>query len=105
MDMQKLILVGRAVKDAETFDTKKGKKFAVFTLAVNRYLGKEKGQEATFYDCVMFNDKTAEKVTERVKKGDVVLVEGRPDAEAYLSKENEPKAKLKVIVDDWQALK
>lgn len=105
MDMQKLILVGRATKDAESIAAKSGKNFAVFTVAVNRYLGKDKGEEATFYDCIVFSEKTVEKAAEKIRKGDVVIVEGRPEAEAYLSKENEAKGQLKVIVDDWQVLK
>ncbi len=105
MDVQKLYLVGRATKDAEAFDAKSGKKFAVFSLAVNRFLGKEKEPEVNYYDCILFNEKVVAKAIEKIKKGDKLLIEGRPEAEAYLSKDNEPKAKLKVFVDDWQVLK
>ena len=105
MNMQKLILLGRATKDAELVDAKSGKQFVAFSLAVNRYLGKERGEETHFYDCVIFPKKDAAEKAEKIKKGDLVAAEGRPEAEAYLSKEGEPRARLKVIVDDWQAIK
>ncbi len=105
MNMQKLLLLGRATKDAEIITSNAGKDFGVFSVAVNRYLGKEKGNEPTFYECVMFNASRTEKLVEQVKKGDLIIVEGRPEADAYLSKEGEAKSKLKVIVDDWQVLK
>ncbi len=105
MNMQKLILLGRATKDAELIDAKSGKQFAVFSLAVNRYLGKERGEEVQFYDCVVFSKKDVEKAGTLIKKGDLVAVDGRPEAEAYLSKEGEPKARLRVVTDDWQLIK
>lgn len=104
MDMQHLIVFGRAVKDSELLESKKGKKFAVFTVAVNRYLGKDKESEVTYYDCLCFLP-SAEKLVEKVKKGDRILVQGRPEAEAYTNKDNEAVGKLKVIVDSWDAVK
>lgn len=105
MNMQKLILLGHATRDAENKEAKSGKDYATFGMAVNRYLGKEKGADTTFYECIVFGKKQVEKVAEKIKSGDLVLVTGRPEAEAYLSKEGEAKSKLTVFVDDWQALK
>lgn len=103
MYMQQLILLGRATKDAEVLESKEGKKYAKFSLAVNEYMGKGKEDRTTFYNTLVFN-KSYDK-TESIKKGDLVLVEGRPEVDAYLSKEGEAKASLVVFADKWKALK
>jgi single stranded DNA-binding protein len=105
MDMQKLILLGRATKDAEKIASKSGKGFAKFGMAVNRYLGTDKGSEVTFYECLVFGDKHAEKAAESIKKGDLLTLDGRPQAEPYLSKDGEAKAALTVVVNSWSLLK
>lgn len=105
MDMQKLILVGRATKDAETISSKAGRDFTVFSIAVNRHL-KGKDAETTFYDVVAFGtEDRVKKAAEIIKKGDRMLVIGRPEAEGYASKDGEVKARVKVIADEWNALK
>ena len=109
MYTQQLLLVGRATKDGEVFESKKGKKFGAFSVAVNRYTdkdkkGKEKEEHTTFYEIVSFG-KRGEAVSEYIKKGDLMSVMGRPEAQAYLSKDGEAKAKLKVVAEKWQVLK
>ncbi len=104
MNIQQLMLLGRATKDGEVLASKEGKTFGKFSIAVNRYRGKELEEEATFYEVVNFG-KNAEQIADKVKKGDLVSVIGRPKAEGYLSKEGEPKAQLKVVAEKWQVLK
>jgi len=103
--MQKLLLVGRATADAEVVKAKKGDSFISFSLAANRYLGKEKGDEVQFYDCLIFGKGRTEIASTQIKKGTLIFLEGRPEAEAYLSKAGEAKARIKVMVDDWQLVK
>jgi single-stranded DNA-binding protein len=106
MDMQHLLLLGRATQDSELLETKakKDKKqFAVFSLAVNRYLGKEKEAEVTYYDCVCFSN--AEKLVEKVKKGDRLFIQGRPTSEAYINKDGAAVSKLKLYVESWELIK
>lgn len=107
MDMQKLILMGHATHDAELIAAKKkgGKDFAKFGMAVNRYLGKDKGNEVTFYECLLFGEKSINSAKDKIKKGDLITVDGRPQAEAYLSKDGEAKANLVVLVDNFRVLK
>lgn len=100
MNIQKLILVGRAVNDAKVVNEKLG----TFSVAVNRFVAKEQ-HEVTFYECLTFGEVNIKRL-ENLKKGDIVVVEGRPEAEAYLSKDKkEAKAQLKVICDNWQIAK
>ena len=69
--MQKLLLAGRATKDAEIIEGKKGN-FAIFSIAVNRVTSKdgEKGKEVSFYDIVCFGEERAKTVETFVKKGE-----------------------------------
>ncbi len=107
MDMQKLLLVGRVTRDAEVISAKSGKDFVSFGLAVNRYITKDKevSQETTFYEVLSFGENKVKAAEEKVKKGDLVFLEGRPEADAYLGKDGTAKASLKVFADNWQVIK
>jgi single-stranded DNA-binding protein len=97
--------LGRATKDAEKLESKGKKTFAKTTIAVNEYNSKTKEEKSFFYD-VLFFGKTAEKAAEKIQKGDLVFLNGKPTADAYLSKKDkEPKASISVFVDNWQAIK
>lgn len=100
-----MFIVGRAIKDAEAFSTKKGKSFSKVTVAVNEYKGKDSDEKSFFYDILIFG-KSAEVALEKVKKGDILLVYGKPDFDAYISKkDNEPKTSVSVLADSWNVLK
>ena len=103
MNLQQTLLMGRATKDCEVLDSKEGKKYARFTVAVNEYLTKTKETKSSFYECLVFN-KTAQSA-EKIKKGDLVMVDGRPEANGYLTNEGEVKANIVVIAQKWKLLK
>lgn len=105
MDYQHITILGRATAAPQTFTDKNDKAYSTFSVAVNRYLGKEKGSATTFYDCLLFDSKGAGKLAEKISKGSLIAVQGRPEAEGYLSKEGEAKAQLKVLVSSWRVLK
>ena len=105
--MQQLVLLGRATKDPELLESKKKKKFAKFSLAINEYKKDEKDEKeetAVFYDVVVLN-KSAKSLTDILKKGDLVMLKGKPECEAYLTKDNQPKAKITMLADEWQVIK
>lgn len=103
--MQTIILVGRATRDAEDFVSKKDKKYSKFSIAVNEYKGKEVEEEVTFYEILVFG-KASEKVAERVRKGDLVMIMGKPEVNAYISKkDNEPKGVFTVLAESWNVIK
>ncbi len=95
MNQQTLVLMGRATRDAETLTTKTGKEFSKFGMAINEYRGQDRQDEVSFYDVVGFSNQT-KVVGKRVRKGDVVLVFGKPEASAYQSKDGELKANFSV---------
>ena len=70
--MNKVVLVGRLVKDPELRFTQSEKAVAVFTVACDR---KFQRGEADFINCVAWN-KTAEFINQYFKKGDRVSLCG-----------------------------
>jgi len=69
--LNRIILVGQLTADAESRSTQQGMSMAKFCLAVNRPQG-----GADFIDVVVW-DKLADAVRDFLKKGRLVLVEGR----------------------------
>ena len=103
MSMQQLIVLGRAVKDGEVLASKEGKNYGKFSVAVNEYLGAKKEERTSYYNVLVFN-KTHDK-TDKIKKGDYVMVEGRPETDAYINNDGEAKANLVVFANRWKLLK
>lgn len=105
MNVHTIFLTGRSVKDAEILQTKAKKEFAKFSVAVNEYNATKKEEKTYYYEVLVF-DKTAKKVVEHVKKGDIVVVMGKPEVEAYIStKEGGAKGSIYVIAESWKVLK
>ena len=103
--MHQIVLLGRATKDAEELTSKKDTKFTKLSLAVNEYNSTTKEETSFFYDVLIFG-KPSEKALELVKKGDTIMVTGRPSYEAYLSKkDNEAKYSITVTADSWKTTK
>jgi single-strand DNA-binding protein len=103
MSMQQLIVLGRATKDGEVLESKEGKNYGRFSVAVNEYLGSKKEERTSFFNVLVFNKSHSK--TEKIKKGDYVMVEGRPEPDAYLSSEGEAKANMTVFANKWRVLK
>lgn len=105
MNMHTMIVLGHATKDAEKLTTKTKATFAKFSLAVNEFNSKTKTEKSTFYDVLVFGPQ-AETAIEKIKKGDLVTVMGKPEAEAYISKvNNEAKAQVTIAAESWKVLK
>lgn len=102
MNMQQLLVLGRATKDAEVLESKEGKPYARFSLAVNEYLGKDKDERTTFYNVLIFNKTSAN--ADKITKGNLVMVDGRPDVDAYISNEGNAKANLVVVANRWRVI-
>ena len=89
--MNRVVLMGRLVRDPETRYSQDGKGVSKFTLAVDRRMKKD---EADFISCVAFG-KTAEFVEKYLKKGTKIACEGRWQTGSYTNKEG-----VKVYTND-----
>lgn len=72
----KAILVGRLTADPELSFSQGGMQISKFTLAVDRQFQKDKQQEADFLRIISFG-KLAEFVRDYLRKGILIMVEGR----------------------------
>ena len=102
--MNKIILTGRLVKDAELgLIGATGTLKMVFSLAVERNYQKDKNnKKVDFINCEMLGQHT-EKLSQYVTKGKAILVEGELNIDNY-EKDGEKKSFTKVKVDRLEFL-
>lgn len=70
--------IGRLVREPDIKETQKGKKFAKFTIAINKF-----NDEVNFIDCIIFNENLVSVVERFTNKGSQVGVTGSLDINTY----------------------
>lgn len=105
MYLNKVMFVGNLVDDSEVRVTPAGLSVGNFRLAVNTPAGKnEDGSvkyDAMFIDVVMFG-KRAEALSQYLKKGIKVYVEGKLQYRTWEDKDGNKRSKHEVILTDLQ---
>lgn len=101
--MNKVILIGRLVKDPEMRYTQSGKGVCSFNLAVDRRFSKEGQQTADFIPIVAWN-KLAEIVGDNLTKGRRISVEGRMQVRNYDAQDGTKRYVTEVIADEVEFL-
>ena len=102
--MNKVIEIGRAVRDVELKQTNSGTAVAEFSIAVKREFKSANGQyESDFFDCVSYG-KTAELISKYVKKGDMFGIEGKLQTRNYTNKEGRKVYVTEIIVEKVEFL-
>ncbi len=102
--MIKLQIVGNLGKDCITKEVN-GKNVINFSVAhTERYKDAQGNpkERTTWVECAYWTDRTA--VAQYLKKGKMVYAEGSPEADAYMNKENQPSATLRMRVQNLQLL-
>lgn len=101
--LNKVVLIGRLVKDPELRNTQSGKAVANFIIAVDRPYVTDSGErEADFIPIVAWN-KTAENIVKYLGKGRLIAVAGRIQVRNY-EKDNVRHYVTEVIADDVRFL-
>lgn len=96
----KVILIGRTTRVPEIKMSAELTKIVTFDLAVSRSFG---DRETDFFNCVAFG-KTAETIATYVKKGDLILVEGRLEIDKWVDKSGINREKPKIYVSSFRFL-
>ncbi len=100
--MNRIILLGRLVRDPEVRYTPNGKVVCQFTLAVDRPFTNQEGQrEADFIPVVIWG-KQAETCGNSLTKGQRALVEGRLQIRSYDGKDGQKRWVTEVIADRFE---
>ncbi len=100
--MNKIVLLGRLVRDPEVRYTQSGKVVCQFTLAVDRPFANQDGQrEADFIPVVIWG-KSAELCGNSLTKGQRALVEGRLQIRSYEAKDGTKRWVTEVIANSFE---
>src|SRR5947209_15979269 len=106
-NFNKVILAGNLTRDPEVRYTPKGMAIAKFGLAINRTWKNEAGEskeEVTFVDIDAFG-RQAEVISQYLKKGRPILVEGRLKLDQWDDKQTgQKRSRLGIILENFQFL-
>lgn len=100
--MNKIIILGRLVRDPEVEYTKSEKVVAKITLAVNRAFKNSDGQQEADFIPVIVWGKQAELIGNSCKKGHRLLVEGRLQIRSYDAKDGSKRWGSEVIAGSFE---
>lgn len=100
--MNKIILLGRLVRDPEVRYTQSGKVVAQFTLAIDRPYTSQDGQREADFIPVIIWGKQAEMCGNSLAKGHRVLVEGRVQTRNYDAKDGTKRYVTEVVADHFE---
>lgn len=104
--LNKVILIGRLGQDPELKYTNTQKAVATFSVATNEYWTDKDGnkQESAEWHRIVVWEKTAEFVSEWVKKGSLVYIEGRLQTRSWEGQDGIKRYTTEVVSRDIQLL-
>lgn len=98
--LNKVLIMGRLVRDPELRRTQTGTAVASFTLAVDRdFKDKDSGQRATDFIDVVAWRQTGEFVSRYFTKGRMAVVEGRLQIREWTDKDGNKRRTAEVVAD------
>ena len=104
MNLNKVILVGRLTRDPENKSLPSGQQVSNFGLATDRVYNDKSGQkqqQVEFHNIVFFG-RTAEIASQYLKKGSLVLIEGRIQTRSWQDPEGNKKYRTEIIGERMQ---
>ena len=97
--VNRVVLVGRLVKDPELRKTNSDVSFATFTLAVDNRIREQDGTRGTiFIDCRVFREQ-AENLVKFTRKGSMVAVDGSLNQRNFVRQDGSKGKVIEIIVD------
>jgi len=100
MNLNKVILIGRLTKDPEQRSTSSGRTVCSFRLATNRVWNQnnQKQEKTEFHDIVLWQ-RLAEIASQYLRKGSLVLIEGRLQTRSWQDSAGLKKYRTEVIAE------
>lgn len=97
--MNNITICGRIARDPETKVVGDGIEVVTFSVAVNRYVGKDKPEATDFFECSMFGARGAA-VAKYCNKGDQIMCRGQMTSNT-VEKEGKKTTYWNVKVDEF----
>jgi single-strand DNA-binding protein len=105
MNLNKAILIGRLTRDPESRSLPSGQTVSNFGIATNRVWNNsesnEKQEQTEFHNIVAFG-RLAEICNQYLKKGGLVMIEGRIQTRSWQGQDNETKYKTEIVAESMQ---
>ena len=103
--MNRIILIGRLVRDVEKKTTSSGKAYATFTVAVRKKIKPTNPDEkdSDFFSCKVWGQ-SAEYAAGYLAKGSLVSLEGRMESRKFTDKEGQNREVWEVVCDNVSGL-
>jgi single-strand DNA-binding protein len=101
-NVNRVMLLGNATRDAELRQTHSGKAVAGIRLATSRHVRTAAGEprEESQYHSIVCWDRLAETVSRYVKKGDPLYVEGRLAYRSYTDSDGALRGVVEIVASD-----
>jgi single-strand DNA-binding protein len=104
MNLNKVFLIGRLTRDPESKVLPSGQQVTSFGLATDRFYNDKSGQkqqQTEFHNIVLFG-KLAEIATQYLKKGSLILVEGRLQTRNWQDSAGNRRSRTEIIAERLQ---
>ncbi len=104
MNLNKAFVLGNVTRDPEVRNLPSGQQVASFSIATNRFytVNNEKKQDTEFHNIVCFG-KLADISSRYLKKGALVLIEGRIQTRSWADKQSgEKKYRTEILAESMQ---
>lgn len=103
MNLNKVVLIGRLTKDPESKTTPSGQTVCNFSLATNRVWNQnnQKQEKTEFHNIVLWQ-RLAEIAAQYLKKGSMVLVEGRLQTRSWQDASGVKKYRTEIVGENLQ---
>lgn len=99
--LNKVIIIGRLVKDPIIRYLPSGSQIAEFVIAFNRrYMVGEVWKEESHFFEVKAYGRLAESLVNRISKGYTVVIEGRLTQDRWMDKEGRTQSKVRIVADN-----
>ena len=104
-DINRIMLIGRLVKDPELRYTQSGTSIASFSVANNRSFssGGEKKESVSFFNCVAWG-KLGEIIVQYCKKGHRIGLEGRLQQRSWEDQNGNKRSTVEIVAENFQFL-
>ncbi len=102
--LNRVVLIGRLVRDPELRTTNTGKNVCDFTIAVDKRFKPTDGSPTADFFRVNSWDKTAEFVANYLHKGRLVAVDGRLQSRKYTASDGTNREVVEIVAENVQGL-